>query len=167
MKKTILLLILLPITIITLSQSQDLIIKKNKKGIINYVEFQIDNQTQQSIPKNANDFFHNYLLISENDAFIKTKEKQSSGGFEHVYYDQYFNGVKVEKGGYNIHYKNSKMQLAHGNYIKIKELNTVPSITNESAAQIFASAIEVPYNIVKKTFADLMIIEHFKNEQYY
>ena len=54
-------------------------------------------------------------------------------------FNQYFHGIQVEGAGYAFHYDNEgNMYYAHGNYVRIGNLDTSPQISNEKAMELFA-----------------------------
>lgn len=114
---------------------------------------------QIKIPKNENEFIKNYLKPKPSISFIKQPKKQRKNDFIHEHYNQYYNGVKVDGGGFNFHFKKGRMYLAHGNYIDVGELSTEPTITQEGAKKAFASYKGIPVDEVTGFKSELMIKE--------
>ena len=155
---------ILAVIISTAQNSQHARIIKNARGIIQSVEFDLNNNNQ-STPKSSTDFFKEWLKVSPEVEFVKESfngpDKQ---GYSDEHYDQYYKGIKVKNGGYNFHYKNGEMYFAHGNYVKINSLNIASSIAKEMAYKKFAEEKGIPLNSIKDFDAELMIIE-LKDEQ--
>ncbi|HKL32961.1 MAG TPA: hypothetical protein VJ919_10515, partial [Tangfeifania sp.] len=58
-------------------------------------------------------------------------QKQRNKNFRHEHYDQYYNGVKIDGAGYNLHFEEGRIYLAHGNFVKIEGLNTSPPLPHD------------------------------------
>ncbi len=67
--------------------------------------------------------------------------------------------MKVEGGGYNFHFRDGKMYLAHGHYVKINGVNINPSISAEKAADVFAEHKSIPKDSVTDFLQELLIKE--------
>ncbi len=133
-------------------------IKRNKKGIVRSVEFSATLK-DSSRPQSAKSFFDNYLEAKPQDHFEKKNHKSKRSNFIHEHYDQYYQGVKVDGAGYNIHYKNGKIYFANGNYVKIDALNTEPSISIESAINKFIEFKGIKKHTVIDSKTELYIKE--------
>lgn len=162
--KTLFLLILFNCSILCVAgQNKDgIIVKKNSKGIVEYAKFtspQSNELKQVAIPEDANEFFAEYLKPTASTSFILQPQKQRNKDFRHEHYDQYYNGVKVDGAGYNLHYEKGKMYLAHGNFIQIEDLTTKPSITDEAAHEAFARYKGIPVVEVIESKIELLIKE--------
>lgn len=160
MKKIYVTALLIALHVFCIAQSKEETIKttKNNKGSISSVEY--PNKVDRSrIPKTAEIFFKDILKLSENDEFRKEPKKQSKKGFIHEHYDQYYNSIRVIGGGYNFHFKNGIMYFAHGNYIRIDNLNIKPSITREAAKEYFVTYKSIPLDVIKNFKIELMIKE--------
>lgn len=158
MKKIITLLPLLLTLIFGYSQKKQFgNIKKNKKGIISSVKFS-SKLEKNKIPLSANNFFKNYLEVSVNDNFRKTKHQSKKKEYIHDHFDQYYKNIKVDGGGYNFHYNNGRMFFANGNYIKVKNINVKPSISEQNAINLFVKHKKIEEKVVNSV-TDLLIKE--------
>ena len=128
------------------------IIVKDQFGNIKSVEFP-DGVEPSKIPVDQINFFREYLKIQAGDEFKKVPQNQKEKGFTHEHFNQFYYGIKIDGAGYNFHYKNGKMFLAHGKYVRILELNTmseitgirtIPAISSEQAKKCFIEYKRVP-----------------------
>jgi len=145
-----------------LGQGSDIKIRKNNHGIVEYVKFphpQSLESKRVTVPETAPDFFREYLKTTPSTSFIKQPKKQRNKNFVHEHYNQYFNGIKVDGGGYNFHFKKGRMYLAHGNYVQVEGISTKQSITAEEAKRAFANYKKIPVEEVEDFKADLLIKE--------
>ena len=130
----------------------------DERGIIECAIFRnVDDTTK--IPKSASVFFKEFLEIEQNDKFILDPKVSKQIGLRHEHYDQYYSNIKIEGAGYNFHFKNERLSYAHGYYVKVDNLNTVPSITPDQAIQLFANYKDIPISSITKSSADLFIKE--------
>lgn len=127
----------LPLICFSQGNPKEPIIKKDRSGNIKSVEFP-DSKSSNKIPSTSIEFFTTYLRINAMDEFKKEQQKQKDKEFINEHFDQYYNGIKVDGAGYNFHFKNGRMFLAHGRYVKIDNLNTIPTISPEKAKSCFA-----------------------------
>lgn len=160
MKKIITLAILLVVCFVGFAQSQEKagIISKNQKGIITSVEFS-STLEKNKIPMSANAFFEAYLDIGPNDMFEKAEHKSKRKEFIHDHFDQYYKGVKVDGAGYNLHYKNGQMYFANGNFVKVGNINPIPSISLDNAIASFLQYKSITKETVVNTITELLIKE--------
>lgn len=157
MKKIILYTTLSIISLLVFSQEEKPgVIERNERGTISSVKFSPE---KEGLPRSAADFFEQYLGTSRDDSFEKVPHKSKKAGFIHEHYDQYYKGVKVEGGGYNLHYKNGEMYFANGNYVKIENLDAVPSITLEEAIASFLAYSGIEKKMVVGTITELLVKE--------
>jgi bacillolysin len=73
------------------------------------------------------------LNASENDKFERVKSEGDELGMVHDQYQQFHKGVKVEFGTYKVHSKGGEVVSISGEFSKLNNLNTKPSL-NEKAA---------------------------------
>lgn len=111
------------------------------------------------VPETAFDFFKNYLKTTSLDSFVINPQRQKNEHYIHEHYQQYYKDIKVEGGGYNFHFKDGQMKLAHGHYVKIEGLNTNPNISTTMAAEIFAEYKHVPKDSIDDFIIELLIKE--------
>ncbi len=154
MKKLILILILFHSAIVYSQKNVE--IMKNNKGIVKSVRIPYENEKSKL---SVNAFLMEYLQISSSDTFIKVPQKQRSKKYLHEHYDQYYKGVKLEGGGYNFHFKNGRLFLADGNFVKIESLDFNPKISVEEAKNIFVNYKNIPGDKITDFKSDLIIKE--------
>jgi Zn-dependent metalloprotease len=99
------------------------------------------------------------LNTTSSDGFVRDPQRQRSERYTHEHYNQFYKGAKVEDGGYNFHFKDGRMYLAHGHYVKIEGLNTIPSISTEKAADLFAEFKHIPKDSIDDFINELLIKE--------
>ena len=140
----------------TAKESGESIIRYSQNGTIRSVEFSKMKQ-DVAIPKSADAFFADILKKGSNDEFKPNTDVKLDRGHETFY--QYYKGVRVEGAGYTFHYdEEGDMCYAHGNYERIDNLNTHPSINKEEAKDCFARYKVIPINEVRGFTAELLII---------
>ena len=143
---------------LTQSAERKTIIQKDRKGIVQYVKYSNEDKSVR-IPKTADEFFKDVLNTQTSDSFEKNTKKPLAEGYTNEQFDQIYNGVKVDGAGYSFHYRNGEMYLAHGNYIKIEDLNSKPTITAEDAKISFADYKKIPVDTIIRYYSELMIKE--------
>lgn len=160
MKKMILAALFIAVPFICFSQekAKEPIVKRDKSGIIQSVEFP-DSILSSIIPTSSNAFFKDFLEAKVNDEFRKIPRKEKKKEFIHEHFDQYYKGIKIDDAGYNFHYKNGKMFYAHGHYVKVDDLEVTPTVTPEKAKDCFANYIGIPTDSVADFIAELIIKE--------
>lgn len=158
MKKIFTLLVLMSVSFISFSQKEKAgLIERNGRGVIASVSFREFEKSKA--PRSANDFFQNYLEIKENDFFEKVPHKSKRPNIVHDHYDQYYKGVKVAGGGYNVHIKDGQVYFANGNVVKINDVNTVPSITKEEATNRFLKVKNIGKEKLISSSVELLVKE--------
>ncbi len=81
----------------------------------------------------ANEVLRQHLGLTGRDNMRLAKVEKDNVGFEHQRFQQFYNGVKVEHGTYNVHSKNGVVHAINGEFKKLENMSTRPSL-NESAA---------------------------------
>ncbi|MCL2289162.1 MAG: M4 family metallopeptidase [Bacteroidetes bacterium] len=133
-------------------------IRKNERGVIRSVEFSNEDRTVQ-VPKSADEFFRQVLNTQIADKFEQIPIQSRREGFVHEHFQQYHHGIRVVGGGYNFHFRNGEMFFAHGNYIRIDNLNIRPAITSTEAKISFAQYIGVSLELIVNYYSELIIRE--------
>ena len=107
-------------------------------------------------PQTANDFFNVILKRKPTDSFIKNKRVKLRKG--HETFNQYYKGVPVEGACYTFHYdKEGRMVFAHGKYVNIDDLETIPLLTKEDARDAYANYKKIDLRKIKGFSAKLVI----------
>lgn len=74
--------------------------------------------------------------LGENDEMRIFKEEKDHLGFTHFTYQQYYKGIKVEKGIYKVHHKEGFIQSMNGAFFSISEkFNIVANMNGEKALE--------------------------------
>lgn len=116
-------------------QNKNTQIKYAPNGTVKSVEFSRQDKSIE-IPRSANAFFTKILKKRSVDSFKIYDKVVYEAGNECFF--QYYNNVRVEKGGYTFHYdSDGYMTYAHGNYIDVSNINTTPSISKDEAKEAF------------------------------
>lgn len=144
------------------SQSMDTIpiIRWANNGTIAYAVYPtIDANKNIKIPVSAEAFLIQILKIGEHDSFTKEDKVQKRAGEIHEHYDQYYKGIRVDGGGYNFHFKDGTLRYAHGNYVKIENINPLPSIQPNRAISNFAQYQGIPLDSIMDSQIEAIIKE--------
>jgi Zn-dependent metalloprotease len=152
--------------LISVAQEKQIKLRKNPKGVLEYVKFSSSSamydstiEKQMPVPASATVFFKEYLKTSPSVNFVKQSRRQLNKEISHERYHQYYKGLKVEGACYTFHFRKGRMCLAHGNYIDIGELNTMPSISAEDAKKVFVNYKEIDPKTVASFKSDLLVKE--------
>lgn len=129
-------------------------LETDAKGIVKSAEF-----FESEGPADAKAFFREYLKPNLKDVFKVDARKPRTGDEKHEHYDQYYNGVRVEGGGYNFHFKAGKLNFAHGHYVKIENISTTPAISAERSAEVLGEYQGIPAALITEHQAELVIKE--------
>ena len=78
---------------------------------------------------------HDVLKASANDDFKFYHDSKDKSGNIHYRYHQYYKNLRVEYGSYNLHTRGDKVRSANGEWYRIGDLNTTPSISANDAYQ--------------------------------
>ncbi len=141
MKKHIILLVIIYFPASHFSQINDAeIILKTKNGIPKLINFKE--------PKSAN--FENTIFLfkklfkpnSNIDFLAEKKISPKINGFSSQKYNQYYKGLKVEFARLNTIIKNNKIHTINGSFIKVENLNIIPSINRLNVINIVKKNVE-------------------------
>jgi len=160
MKKTVTFTLIMIQTLLAFSQNNNIKIKLDNNGKVKYAKFPItehNNQKKSEKLITVESFLQEYLDLNSNDKFVKVYQRQKEQSSRNEHYDQYYNNIKVENGGYNFHFENNKLRLAHGKYILITDIKTEPVIGTEEAMQIWAAYKDIPEEIITDYKSQLLI----------
>ena len=125
----------------------------NEYGQVAAIEYYSTKGVCATAPKSPTEYFQDVLKVNKTATFKeivndKTEKFQS--------FDQYYHGIKVEGAGYAFHYNaNGDIEYAHGDYVEIKKLRTIPSISDVEAIQKLTNYLKAK-NIYKQS-SELMI----------
>jgi len=86
--------------------------------------------------QNAKQVIKQHLGLTLNDDLIKIKSKTDEIGFTHEKFQQYFKGLKVEFGSFNVHAKNGKIVSMNGELFDASSLKVTPTLSKEAAFRV-------------------------------
>ena len=101
-----------------------------ENGLPNLITFN-ENTTYKS--SDFQQVFRDQLGLKQNESFSRIKNESDPQGFTHEKFQLFHQGIKVEFSTYTLHSKNGKIASMSGEFYDIKEVNTVPSMSAESA----------------------------------
>ncbi len=98
---------------------------------------------KDSLPdfQSAKDFYRLFFPVQDKDDLRVIREQKDELGYRHIFYQQYYDQVKVLNGIFVLHVHQGKITSANGNYIPIGELLTAPKISTSAAIQSALSDI--------------------------
>ncbi|GAB3531739.1 hypothetical protein GCM10027443_14520 [Pontibacter brevis] len=76
-----------------------------------------------------------YLDLQAEEEMKPVRRETDKEGFLHQHFEQYYKGVRVEYGSYNVHSKNGVVQSINGELKKVEKLNTNPALAEKAALQ--------------------------------
>ena len=101
-----------------------------ENGLPNLIRF---NEKSAYKSSDFHQVFTDQLGLKQNESFSKIKNESDPQGFTHEKFQLFHQGIKVEFSTYTLHSKNGKIASMSGEFYDIKEINTVPSMSAESA----------------------------------
>ena len=104
---------------------------KDDQGNINMVTF---NQNSNLSSSSANSILAEVLKLSPN-VELRLSQNLADGKFSDEKYKMFFNGIPVEFGGYNLHYKDGKLTSMNGEIFPTENAKTNPQISSADAFQ--------------------------------
>lgn len=110
----------------------------NKDGSIEFVAFKEGTKINT---EDLSPVFNQLLNPLQNNTFVKIEIIEDHIGMTHQKYQQYFNNIPVEFGIYKAHAKNDVLSCINGNYFSVKNINTTPSISEETAILLAKQSI--------------------------
>lgn len=165
------------------AQQPDLVKEKleDANGAPSFIKFRKNGKETYS-PDQAKEILTSYLELPAEAELKPVKQEKDKEGYLHQRYAQYYKGVRVEYGTYNVHSKNGVVESINGEIKKIKKLNTNPALAEKAAlsrALAFVGAsrymwqdpaqeawIKSLENNPKATFypeGELVVVENFLN----
>ena len=100
-----------------------------RKGIEAKVKFQA-NQARMS---EVNQLFRTHLNTTDQDELRFNSSMVDKLGFEHVRYQQFYKGIKVEFGTYIVHSKDGMVASMNGDYKNVEVLDVNPGMSADAA----------------------------------
>lgn len=108
-----------------------------KNNTIKFIQF--NGEKRRSI-LNSKTILKNMVNANEDDDFILIKDNIDKKGFVHQTFQQYYKGILVAGGSYQVHGKGGNIEVLNGHFKKVKGLATFPTISENQAIN---SAISV------------------------
>jgi bacillolysin len=106
-------------------------LKKGPQGKPSFIRF---STTQEPLPASQKiETLRTYLKLEPDDKLKSIQMRKDALGFEHEKFQQYYKGLKVEYGSYNVHTKANIINSINGHIIPVKNLNTRPKISERQA----------------------------------
>jgi len=96
---------------------------------------QMDRNESVSMNK-AQDLFKSELNMKSGDELRLVSEFNDELGYKHQKFQQFYKGIKVENGLYNVHAKEGKIEVLNGDFLSINDMPTLPGLTEKEALQI-------------------------------
>ena len=135
-------------------------IQRNAKNEVGFYKV----EKNEKIFSDKSTFFKEVVLISSNDEFRIIKSgKTKLGKFEE--YHQFYNGIPVKNGVFVLHRTGRNIKSANGNYIRVSDLNTVPSISGNDAKAIWCSYLNIPESEVPRFKTQLLVVDVFEQNK--
>lgn len=107
--------------------------QKRKDSIPTFIIFK---NSDKSFKKGQEkDVFKKYLKLTGKDEMKKLMSSSDELGFTHEKYQQYYKGIKVDFGEYNVHLKENVVESMNGEFKRIKDIDISPNISEELALQ--------------------------------
>jgi Zn-dependent metalloprotease len=118
-----------------------------KNGYTYFFDFSKSKTVTKGITKNNDkeNFFQLYsneLSMNENDNFKFISSETDELGITHHLYKQTYKTISVEGSGFVLHEKNGTIEKANGKFFNGLNLNTTPTITEQSAVEKAKKALE-------------------------
>ena len=130
MKRNLLVLLITCYTFIAYSQSGIIWKETDSKGNVVFAEF---NKDSVEITKESGQILKKLHALGEDEEFILTDSRTDNLGFTHLYFNQYYKGIRVAYLTYSLHGKNNEISTANGTYNRVDYVNTVAELTEKEA----------------------------------
>ncbi len=121
------------------ANAQDLVERQvnGANGAPEFVLFNVDH-SQAYRSTQTTDVLRQYLQLKKQDEMRSAKVETDRLGMQHQKFQQYFKGIKVEYGTYNVHTtRGGQVQAINGEFKQVgTDLNTTPTLSEERALAI-------------------------------
>lgn len=138
MKKNITIILLCLISLSVFGQDRFVRKEFNDNGSISFMRFGTDKKKLSSTEILG--LLKDSLGVRDGNSLHLLKTVKDDLGFEHQYYDQYYQGVRVEYGKYSVHLKAGQIDYVTGNYQPVKGISAKPKLQKNAA---LASALKL------------------------
>ena len=92
-------------------------------------------------PKELFSTYREAMGLRSEDEMKIIKIQEDDMGYSHIIYEQHYKGILVQNAGFTEHFKNAKVEVAHGKIIEQLNIDVVPSLKEEIALQIALDSI--------------------------
>lgn len=82
------------------------------------------------------ELFKEHLNVTEENELRFSYSTNDELNHQHQKYQQFYEGIKVEYAEYNVHAKNGLIQVMNGEFLKITNVKTQPSLSESAALQV-------------------------------
>lgn len=114
--------------------AQQIIEKQNSRnGTPKFLELNI--KSDVIYKGQAENLLKQQLEMTANDELTVARTETDAIGYTHERYQQYYQGIEVMYGNYIVHSKNGVVHAINGDFRKIENINTTPSISEEVALE--------------------------------
>ena len=111
----------------------------NPNGSISLITF---NENSALSATSSKELFKNYLNISDNVTLeLKNSTLDHNSTFRDERYQQFYKGILVEYGMYNLHYNAGKLVSMNGELFNTENVPTTPSISSEAAFKAAVASV--------------------------
>lgn len=153
------------IVLATMAQKNEIIQKQvqDRNGHPTFVKFDTKAKTVSNTDPKA--VLSSLFNLTTNDAFKSLRSENDKIGFTHERFQQYYKGIKVEKGVYIVHSRNNVIESLSGEFKLVNEINVTPALTKDIAinkAKAFVNAEEYMWE-QDKTYeptTELVVVAH-------
>jgi len=111
------------------------------------------------IPSDSKSFFETYFERNDNVELSTIKGAYNRRKNTNETVQQFYKGIKIENARYSLHYFNDTLRYAHGNYVQIKNMDIVPTISPIQARNAFAKYKEISQDSIIDYNTELLIKE--------
>ncbi len=135
----------------------------DRNGFPAFVKY--DTKVKSFSKSETKDVLSGIFNMTKNDEFKSLRSEKDQIGYTHERFQQYYKGIKVEKGVYIVHSREGAIESLSGEYKLINEINTSPSISASEAiekAKTFVNAEKYMWEQEKAYTpeAELVIVEN-------
>ena len=147
-------------TLSSFAQTDKNVKEKNvsENGTPSLITFKENSEYTNSDAKSV---FKSQLQLKENQSFSRIKTESDPVGFTHEKFQLFHQGIKVEFATYTLHSKNGKLAAMSGEYYDIKNVETVPSLSQEAALNRAIATIGAKHYLWENT-ADAKAMDYVK-----
>lgn len=135
----------------------------DRNGYPTFVKY--DTKVKSFSKSESKDVLTSIFNLTKSDEYKTLRSEKDKIGYTHERFQQYYKGIKVEKGVYIVHSREGVIESLSGEHKLIEDINTNPSISANEAiekAKSFVNAEEYMWEQEKAYTpeAELVIVEH-------